>query len=314
MADFMMHNTLVRDCLKDDKGNLEYALIGAQGPDYVYYVLKKKHQVKAHTLGNTLHNQDTKAFLLNLMAEAIKEVSEAHLAYCLGFLTHYALDVTLHPYIYYYTGLYHEHDETTHAYAGLHLRFERKVDVAFMQHHASTLLHKQALLPRVLPFKAFPDTLKKTLDTVIKKTYDVTDAGALFAMGYRTMRRVYRVFVHDPTTLKQRVLRLLESYKKPKVLYYQDLSHAQTITDFDYLNCQKNPWRHPVTGKRQTASVLELYEIAYHKAQALIEAAKDAYQKKDASLLASHLENASYDSGLPLEMNQTMSHFKRYLD
>ncbi len=69
-----------------------------------------------------------------------------------------------------------------------------------------------------------------------------------------------------------------------------------------------------MTGEAHDASVLELYEQAYHKAIALIQAAKEAYQKKDASLLAPYLENASYDSGLPLEKNQTMRHFKRYLD
>ncbi len=128
--------------------------------------------------------------------------------------------MTLHPYIYYYTGLYRHEDETTHPYAGLHLRFERKVDIAFMKQHALKPLHKEALLKKVLPFKTFPEPLKNALDRVIKKTYDVSDAGTLFAMGYRTMRLVYRVFVHDATTLKQRFFRLVESYKKPKALYY----------------------------------------------------------------------------------------------
>ncbi len=78
MADFMMHNTLVRACLNDETLNLDDALLGAQGPDYVYYVLKKKHQAKAHALGNTLHNQDTKIFLLNLLDDAsIKAVKNS---------------------------------------------------------------------------------------------------------------------------------------------------------------------------------------------------------------------------------------------
>lgn len=292
MADFMMHNTLARQFLSDDNIFPNHCLIGAQGPDYVYYVLKKDLKSQAVQLGNTLHNVKTRDFLTSMVTVAMNEESSEVLSYLLGFLTHYALDVAIHPYIYYYTGLYRTQDPKSRPYAGLHLQFERKVDLAFMKHHEHLVAHKQNVLNRILPERKFPVVLQEALNQTIKEVYAVEDAGAWFSLGYRTMRRVYRIFVHDVTTLKQRTLKLFESYKKPKPLCFQDLSHAQTLDDFDYLNLQKNTWKHPVTGTLHDDSVLELYEQASVQARIYID--------------------ASYDSGLPLDQKQTMTHFQSY--
>lgn len=312
MADFMMHNTLARQFMTDDPIMQDFCLIGAQGPDYVYYVLKKQLKSEAAHLGNTLHNVKTREFLTELLAYAIEKEDIEVLSYLIGFLTHYALDVAIHPYIYYYTGLYRVQEPSSRPYAGLHLQFERKVDVAFMKHQENMTAHKQNLIKRVLPQKTFPSSLKGALNHTIHKVYGVSDTGDWFSLGYQTMRRVYRIFVHDVTTLKQKTLKRFESYKKPKPLYFQDLSHAQKIDDFDFLNLQKIPWKHPVTGTLHHESVLDLYKQAHLQARIYIDAAKEAYTKKDASLLASVLNNASYDSGLPLDQKQTMTHFKSY--
>lgn len=312
MADFMMHNTLARQLFKTVPLIEELCLIGAQGPDYTYYVLNKDQRSAAFHLGNTLHNAHTAQFFEELLQYAVDHQSLEVMSYLCGFLTHYALDVAIHPYIYYHTGIYQANDENTRHYAGLHLQFERKVDLSFMKLTANLTLHRHHLLTRVLPLKRFPKTIEEALSDVIEKVYDQKKTGELFRLGYQTMRRVYRIFVHDRTTLKQKMLRLFESYKKPKPLYLRDLSHAQNIRDFDYLNLKKTPWKHPVTGAAHHESVLELFDQAALQARIYLKAAQEAYAQQDVRLLTVHLNNASYDSGLPLNLDQTMRHFEAY--
>ena len=311
MADFMMHHTFAASFSHIALQSAHHLMLGAQGPDYFFYAVNDP--TKAMRIGHRLHNENTRAFLIAWLEYAIKHENPRLLDTLLGFLTHYALDITLHPYIYYYTGNYREDDASTHTYAGLHVQFENKVDIAFIKAHLNLDLQKQHVLKKVLPLKTLPKDIKDAMSAVSKTVYDEEDAGSLYAKGYRTMRLVYRLFIRDVTGLKRRLFTRILGYKKPKMVYLQDLSHAQRIDDFDYLNKNKLTWYHPVTNDGRQESVEQLYQEASTLAQSWIQLAKDAYTKKDASLLAS-LPNASYDTGLDLSCDQTMTHFKLYND
>lgn len=71
--------------------------LGANGPDplFCYHVLSKKPYPMA-ALGERMHTQQCGRFLRALIFRAY---SPAQRSYVLGFLTHYAADSTMHPYI-----------------------------------------------------------------------------------------------------------------------------------------------------------------------------------------------------------------------
>lgn len=310
MADFYMHRMLIRK-LQETTGETPESTIGAQGPDYFYYVLGQNKPTAQH-LGNSIHKAKTRDFLCHLLESAITHESEAMLAYLHGFLTHHALDTAIHPYIFYYTGLYKENEPETFKWAGLHLQFERKVDIAFIKHQLNVLPHKKKLFQKTLPLKSLNAPIQTAIEEAVHKTFEVEGAGALFNQGYQMMRRVGRVLVYDPTTLKQKFIAKIESHKTPKNTYYQDLSHAQKTDDFDYLNLSHTEWLHPVTGKPSTESVLDLYDQALGQSKIWIEAASKGYQNKSTEPLFNVLKDASYDTGLPVSESQTMIHFKDY--
>lgn len=74
---------------------------GANGPDilFVYQLWKPKARRTPDlpTLGNIMHRDKTGAFVLDLVQNA---ATPAQKDYALGFLTHYAADSTVHPYVY----------------------------------------------------------------------------------------------------------------------------------------------------------------------------------------------------------------------
>ena len=312
MADFYMHTTLAREFVDATKKDSDYLLLGAQGPDYFFYGLSRDTKEASNHVGNLIHRQKTQWFLHHLLAQAIDRQSLELYDYVLGFLTHHALDISIHPYIFYYTGVFDEKDPKTHPYAGLHLQFERKVDIAFIHHHLGFKPHLRPSTSKTLPFKKFPSIVEDAVDKAVKETFEISGAGALFSQGYQIMRLVERILVVDRFKIKRHLLKLVTPYKKVRSIYYQDLSHAQNIQDFDYLNLKKTPWLHPVLGSSHQESVMDCYEKAKAMVQAWLNALEEAYDQKDPSILSSLLPNASYESGLPLNKPQRMSYFKNY--
>lgn len=74
--------------------------MGANGPDplFAYHVLQsaKKRPYDLAALGERMHEEETGRFL---RAMVFRAWSEAQRSYVLGFLSHYAADSTLHPYV-----------------------------------------------------------------------------------------------------------------------------------------------------------------------------------------------------------------------
>ena len=80
-------------------------LLGNQGPDPLFYAHIDPLLKRAHNLGSRMHREQP-AELLLAMRRAVAHLDERDRgvgrAYALGFLCHYLLDRTAHPFVYYY--------------------------------------------------------------------------------------------------------------------------------------------------------------------------------------------------------------------
>lgn len=76
-------------------------ILGAQGPDplFFYRALRLRHDKAVNRMGDTLHSMHTGRFLCQLVRLA-KTESPAAQSYALGFISHYACDTALHPFVY----------------------------------------------------------------------------------------------------------------------------------------------------------------------------------------------------------------------
>ena len=84
--------------------------MGANGPDplFVYKVLSKQKPYPVAEMGSRLHVEQCGLFLQALLHFA---KTPAQRSYALGFLTHYAADSVLHPYVAFYTSQGNLYDE-----------------------------------------------------------------------------------------------------------------------------------------------------------------------------------------------------------
>ncbi len=80
---------------------LEDFYFGAQGPDFYYYINRKKPFTKKHysTLGTHFHKSDVSKTLAILIDFALDSKQPEVRAYVSGYLTHYIIDAMCHPHI-----------------------------------------------------------------------------------------------------------------------------------------------------------------------------------------------------------------------
>jgi hypothetical protein len=108
MADNYAHQHNARNAMKIAgyvPRNLNSFIMGANGPDplFCYQMYNPMRKYDLAGLGHTMHSEKTGLFLRNLFRFA---QTDAQKDYCLGFLCHYSLDSTIHPFVNYITQLY----------------------------------------------------------------------------------------------------------------------------------------------------------------------------------------------------------------
>ncbi len=108
MADNYAHQHNARNALKIadyTPRNLNTFILGANGPDplFCYQMYNPMRRYHLSKLGTVMHNERTGLFLTNMFRMA---ATDRQKDYCLGFLCHYALDSTIHPYVTFVTDTY----------------------------------------------------------------------------------------------------------------------------------------------------------------------------------------------------------------
>ncbi len=280
--------------------------LGLQGPDLFFFYLPgfRKHP----NPGSIAHNSRTGGFLRELIegCQTFSKRDEREIAfsYAAGFLGHYTLDTTCHPYIYYKT---HYH-ENTPEYFGRHVYLETDIDKkllkekknllpsGFHQERTICLNHKERRVIARLLHSAYSKVYPS-----LKLTY--------FDMYAATLFMPFGVFVlHDPYGKKKAFARKIEKrfvgypYVSPlipsdKLRFTKDpLNRKRQIW--------KNPWDTSITSTDTFYDLLEKAQKKYlHRLELLaplVTSDQSPRQQENLQKLTDDLGNCSYGSGLPL--------------
>ena len=230
----------------------EFYLLGCFGPDIFFFDRlpptpgiphQKKH-------GNALHATDAAVLFDSLCDSA----SDAQKPYLFGFLTHIALDSTLHPYV-----------EARHT--GLdHTRFEGVID-SLIYAETKERIPYAALLKRKMDAVAIDALLSDASRAVTGK-----DVRGAYRRSLNKFRRVVP-FLFDPNGRRYRLLHGLERVIRKEGLLSGFLLAAPRADAEDCMNRSRAPWAPPWASDRvRTDSVPMLLNEAEALALALIEA------------------------------------------
>lgn len=305
MPDIVTHYHFARRaCRKAEpalRGLLDEPLFfyAALGPDpwfsLGFYGGKKK---ALSPRGGEMQKSRTGAFLRALADEARQAEEKTHLfSYLAGFLCHYCLDRSAHPYILYKSGDYDEARPETLLYRGAHTRLERAIDCHIIRRHYRQTPWHFPIVQTVLSLKKLPEDLRSGLNRAHESVYGWPE---VFDDLNRCLRdqKIFYWLMQDPSGLVSLLMSLADNGKSRQdyrslPYYHKDIDPARC----DYLNEQKAPWSHPCDESLVCCdSFPELFEKALAEAASLLGLARRYVQGEDVPL-AEALGNASYETG-----------------
>ena len=257
-------NAAESDMQKMIRPHQEFYNIGTQGPDIFFYYLPGLLKKHVRDVGIQMHKHSFGSYMSNMIDVMMTEKGESKdvlLAYICGFLTHYSLDATAHPYVYSKTGVRKKGD-TARAikYSVNHRKFETAIDVLMLNLLSSKKPADYHLWELINIDENRAQSVAKALSLSIQSTYNrnVCQKDVYKAMTY--MVNITKI-IQSKTGRRKRLMELIENLTIGEHLF-SSIIHMQKVSDgVDYMNIGKSPWNVPGT-EEKTDSFVELYHEA----------------------------------------------------
>lgn len=281
--------------------------LGLQGPDLFFYYLPL-YLIPQENLGALAHHKNTGAFFSNLLQSrnlftGNKCALDIADAYITGFIGHYTLDCTIHPYVYAFTGYPADNPPSNTEYFGQHAYLETEID-------KELLYQKKRLIPSRFRQSATirlshrqHKVIVQMLTYAYKNTYPDIHSGKLLISGAPICMRLGMRLLRDPSGQKKVLARSLERLFPGKAYLSPMIASDKYRFIEDPFNRRHRPWIHPWTKETSDASFHDLYQNAIKHYYSRI---RDYYKLRYTGFCGSSLQeflqkygNLSFLSGLP---------------
>jgi hypothetical protein len=278
--------------------------LGSQGPDPFFFYGRapfksRLGKTSLNQFGSLLHNQLPHQSIWTLIKHGWlgPKADDVTKSYVLGALTHYVLDRTCHPYVFYRSG-FDEQGSLTDHYNADHAKLEVEIDLALIHHlRLSSTIYQPKVTLQVDPvslqsisqlyFQAFPKQVNHEA----------------FQQAVEDMKATYKFLYHGSWLNRLLVIIIAGKRSLPFSLIHPHKILAERSKVV--LNLQHQSWRHPVTGVASKDSVMNLIE----KSEQLIDDISKALDqnKVDESWLKTWCQGIDYDGK---EIGTTMKFFQ----
>ena len=199
MADNYTHQYNARNALKISgyvPRDINSFIMGANGPDplFCYQMYNPSRKYKLPELGHIMHREKTGLFLKNLFRFA---QTDSQKDYCLGFLCHYSLDSTLHPYVNYITQLYGSPFNIPSGHGFFESALDSKLSVKLTGQPAADV---NSFCPEInkMAMNQIVALLKKAVDATYE---DYIYPRSEYAQAFKDFRFIKKFF-HSPHKIK----------------------------------------------------------------------------------------------------------------
>jgi len=286
----------------------------AQSHDYLYFCKLCKNSKEINKLASMGHHSKTRDFLINMISyiKDNKLESNSELISCLyGYICHYVLDITCHPYIFYKTGVYRK-NKKTRKYKGEHNHIEKDLDALYYEKYYEKKYNKCNLNRDIIKKPRFTNNLDDMLDYVYNKTYKVDNVSKYYKIGIKRYKLLNTLVVDDYLGIKRLFPLLLDTVTSHSFGYTASYSTFLINPKKEWLNLEHNKWCNPANKDLEfTYSFDDLFMIAIKDAANIISNIHEVlFNNKDISILDKLILDLDYSCGLPCNNHGTLKYFE----
>lgn len=269
---------------------------------------------KVRNFSRTFHRNKSQDFFINLITY-IKDnnlgTDSDVCSFLVGFICHYELDSTIHPYVFYKTGVFDKKDRRTYKYNNIHEFMEIFLDNDMVRRRENINPYKFKLGEFCFDTKKFSASLNDTIDYSFEKTFGINSMSKVYYKSLKQMRTSLVVFRRDPYGIKKFFYKLADTFTSRKTFRFEAISYHYPLVDrHNFLNEEHRLWRNPCVYKATSReSFLDLYLKALKSTKVLVCASFDYINGKDIDL-EKIFTNKSYVTGLNCDDKKELKYFE----
>jgi hypothetical protein len=218
-------------------------------------------------------------------------------AFACGFLTHVALDTTLHPYVYHVSGNYYDDHPTARRDSQVrHRLIESWLDLYLLQQMSQRLSHS-TYLQKIRRNGAVNRALLRFLFDACEKSFSIDPESWQFLLrGYRVQMILNAAF-RKPSLGK--VLSLTDRFLAGRLQSFVALFYPRDYAEIPEEIINFTSYRHPVTGEELAGGFPQLWEQALVRGGEFLTAVEQfLFLGKDDDELRKVIRGYSFSTGL----------------
>lgn len=269
----------------------------------------KSIQYKMHTLKTRDFFIDTIYYIHNNNLEKNSEV----LSFLYGYICHYYLDLTMHPFINYQAGCFRKEDKNTYYANTLHQKIEYRIDSYFIKYYLKENPLKFKCYEYIFNITNFSKELEILIDKILKKNYNIDNASKVYQVSARDMKKFFRIINYDPIGYKRIIYLIIDKITPKWVVRLEELSYHTKEDGSNYLNLSHDKWCYPWDNKNYfNTSFFDLWEVAKEKTVKTIIELDDMLDSKEIDNKRLHelFLDLSYATGILCDKKVKYMYFK----
>jgi len=325
MPSSITHNYFMQDVYNKldnkikNKIVIEDAKTFSQGPDifYFYNMCFGRKSKKYRNMGNYMHKHNINLYfnnMINYIKNNNLENDKQYLSFLYGSIAHVVLDSTIHPFVFYKTGIFKKDVPDTYKYSGLHQEMEYYLDAYMIFQNEKKEAKDFKMYKYILNNNKLTHNTLNLIDNTIKETYNYNNMDKIYEKCIKDMKKFFKLFNYDHFGIKKLLYTLLDTITPKKFIRKKKFSFYLTHNSKKhYLNLEKNEWNHPIDlYETYNYSFIELYIIALDKTYNIInEIDKILTSKKiDNNKINNLFQNLSYTTGKECNNTRKMKYFE----
>lgn len=276
----------------------------------IYNLLPGKN---IRNFASIFHHSKTNEFFYNLITY-IKDnkyyQDSKTLSFLYGLISHFSLDSTTHPFVFYKTGLYNNKEKESMKYNGMHTYMENYIDNYFLMNRNKSL--KIKISNFCFDLTPFSSRLNNSINYAFSKTFHLNNMSKIYHTSLRQMKNFIVLFRLDSYGIKKRGYYFIDKIKPKNTFQFKSISyHLDNYESYDFLNNNHNTWCYPVDKNLSfNKSFLELYQDALLKAISIINEVNDYFFKNKKININELFKNQSYVTGINCSSKKKQTFFE----